>query len=380
MGRTFYFQLQPEGLGTPTVECLASYVHRLAAFHGVTLYQLLAHLDTWWGQRGGSRLMPLSRCCETGRMNGYNRDIEVIVRALEAATGLGVLRACTLLALKNVCAGNMVGATKLSRAWCPICYSEAEALGTPIYDQLIWQIHGIERCSTHGTALAQKCWNCGGLQRNSTSKTLLSRCELCDIPLYKQPIKGRLPQPDLYDLKHVASLVAFTSSNPEFAFELGQFTKFSSYMIGRHTRKKLIAHLGDTFHKRAHHIKPKLTSLMEISTYFDTSMVAILSSPGDAAAQADLGFDPIVHERASRPRYKNAEREMRTLKCLEDALSGTPPFPTVSTVCLIAGVSSGYMIHNFPRLVSQLIEARKRCLSHEKRKKANRVMRLLRNE
>lgn len=379
MAKTFYFQLKPEGLGTPEVECLASYIHRIADTHGVTLYQLLAHLGAWWGARVGGAT-PFTKRCQSGKLNGYSPDVEVLVQALEEATGLEVLRSCTLLALKKVCAANSSGATKPSRAWCPICYAEAESLGTPVYDRLIWQIQGIDRCITHDAPLARECWNCGDIQRNTSSKTSLSRCELCNAPLYGDSIKPRASHAELYNVAHVASLVEFTATNPCFTFKLGNFSIFCDRMVERHSRKKLIAHLGDVFHKRWYHLLPKLMSMMEVSTYFDTSLVAMLASPEDAVAQADFGFDPIVHERVSRPSYGDAERKTRSLKCLKDALTGEAPFPSVLTVCSLAGVSRGYMSQNFSWLVSQLVEKRKTSQSRERLRKTGQVVRLLKDE
>lgn len=379
MAKTFYFQLKPEGLGTPEVECLASYIHRIAATHGVTLYQLLAHLGAWWGARVGGAT-PFTKRCQSGRLNGYSPDVEVLVQALEEATGLDVLRSCTLLALRKVCAANSSGATKPSRAWCPICYAEAEALGTPVYDRLIWQIQGIDRCLTHAAPLARECWNCSDIQRNTSSKTSLSRCELCEAPLYGDSMKPRASHADFYNVAHVASLVEFTASNPCFTFESGNFAIFCDRMVERHSRRKLIAHLGDVFHKRWYRWLPKLMTMMEVSTYFDASLIAMLASPEDAAAQADFGFDPIVHQRVSRPSYGDAERSIRSLKCLKDALSGKPPFPSVPTVSSLAGVSSGYMRQNFPELVSRLVKKRKASRSYARHMRTGQVMRLLKDE
>jgi hypothetical protein len=187
-------------------------------------------------------------------------------------------------------------------------------------------------------------------------------------------------RPNLYNIAHVASLLEFTSANPSFTFELGNFTIFCDHMIERHSRKKLMAHLGDVFHKRWYHLRPKLTSMMEVSTYFDTSLVAMLASPDDAVAQSDFGFDPVVHERASRTSYKDAERRSRSLRCLRDAISGAPPYQSVPTVASLAGVSSSYLMHNFPSLVSQLIEKRKKSRSREKLRKTGQVIHLLKKE
>lgn len=380
MGKTFYFQLHPEGLGTSEVECLVSYIHRLAASHGVTLYQLLAHLRTWRQPRAENRPALLPKQCQSGRWNGYSPDVKVIVQALEAATGLEVLRACTLLALSNVCAANGTGALKLSRAWCPVCYAEAESHESPIYDRLIWQIQGIETCHIHGVGLAQTCWNCGDIQRNNGSKTSLSLCGRCEAPLSHRTLRRNVQPKDLYNIQHIISFFEFTSSNPVFEFELGRMTDFCDLMVQRYSRKILMRDLGDVFHKRWYHLKPQLMSMMAISTYFDTSLVSILTNPKDAAAQAGLGFDPIVNGRGSRPCYRDTDRSSRSLFYLESALSKELNAPSLRKVAILAGVSQNYIRYHFPDLVRQLIALTKKQKSNEKYQKTANVLKIIKAE
>ena len=380
MARTFYFQLRPAGLGTPEVECLASYLHRLAALHGVTLHQLLAHLTTWWETRPNTRPNKLPKHCTSGHFNGYSPDVAVLVSALEAATGSDILRACTLLSLKKVCAANGTGALKLSRAWCSACYADAEAEGSPIYDRLIWQLQGVDHCLTHHTPLMQQCCNCGDVQRNRTSKTLLSHCENCDAPLHVRIPLANKPRSERFDTHHLASLIEFTASNPAHEFQLGPMTTFCDLMVERYTRRKLLEDLGEVFHKRWYLLKPKLTSMMDISTYFDVPLLSILTSPIDAAAQIDFGFSPIIHDKGTSRNYKDSDRRERAYGCLKRALSAKPPYLSLSAVAALADVSSGYLKFNFPGMITRLMELRKRSNSRGMHLKTSLVKTLLKRE
>lgn len=44
---TYLLPLQPENLGTPDVEALASLLARLSLLHGVSNFQLSNHLQAW---------------------------------------------------------------------------------------------------------------------------------------------------------------------------------------------------------------------------------------------------------------------------------------------------------------------------------------------
>lgn len=380
MPRSFYFQLAPEGLGTSEVECLGSYLRRLAAHHGATLFQLLSHLDAWsrHENRGWQRNMPLSKRCQDGQYGGYSTDVERIVQIAEAATGLDTLRATTLLAMRRVCSRNGIDALKRIRAWCPACYAESYSTGQPVYDRLLWQIQGIHRCPNHNVRLVQRCWNCGCVQKSNCSTTTFDRCELCEAPLAGQAIERCTPRDDIYDLEHVESLIEFTSSDPGLEFEYRQLATFCGLMIKRYTRSALQNHLGNVFHASWRQVRPTLATLLAISAYFDIPVHWILTGPIDAAAQMDLGFDPIVRQRTAR-RYGDPVRSARGWTALNDAINGKPPYPSIPVVASLAGTSTGYLRAKYGKEVDKLVELRRMDDSVTKLAKTRAARRMLKD-
>ena len=379
MARTYYFQLQPEGLGTPEAECLASYLHRLAAYHGVTLHQLIEHLRAWEGwSRFSNRILPKN--CESGRFNGYSSDTDILVKTLDHATGLNCLRACTLLSLRSVAAGNGVGAIKQSRAWCPACYANADACGLPIYDRQAWQIVGVETCQTHHIPLVSRCWSCGCIQRSQTSKTTLSRCEVCEAILSKSVAAPVIGSDTRYTLRHVASFIAYISSRPDFQFKTGKLTTFCDLMVERYSRRKLMDDLGDVFHRRRYNVRPTLRSLLDLSTYFDIPLTDLLISPTEAAAQIALGFDPVIRKREHRPRARKSEKLDLAVLLLRRALSAGPPYPSVPSICAEAGVCFSYVHNSASDLTDRLVKLRKKSKAQMKLRKMRKITGLLQHE
>ena len=303
-----------------------------------------------------------------------------MVKTLDRATGLNCLRACTLLSLRSVAAGNGVGAIKQSRAWCPACYANADACGLPVYDRQAWQIVGVETCQTHHIPLVSRCWSCGCIQRSQTSKTTLSRCEVCEAILSKSLVAPIIGSDTRYTLRHVASFIAYISSRADFQFKTGELTTFCDLMVKRYSRRKLMDDLGDVFHRRCCNIRPTLRSLLDLSTYFDIPLTDLLISPTEAAAQIALGFDPVIRKREHRPRTRKSEKLDLAILLLRRALSAGPPYPSVPSICAEAGVCMSYVYNNASDLTDRLVKLRKKSQAQMKLRKMRKITGLLQRE
>lgn len=377
MPSSFFFSLEPEGLGSAEVECLASYLHRLAAAHGVTLYQLIDRLRHWWPGRAGKVRRSLPKHCHSVRFNGYGPDVEVLVAALCLATDLPTIRACTLLSMKEIGAGNRLGSVKQTRAWCPACYREAAKSGRTIYDRLLWQVQGVEKCQLHGIALIQACKSCGGLQRNQASRTSLALCESCGADLAGDPADWRGMEKAEINEALLNSLFEFTSSNPNYIFRPGAMTVFCDLMVERYSRRVLIRSLGELFHKRWYDLRMTITSMLEVSTYFDVPLEFILLDPRGAAAQMSLGFEAIHRSPVIRGKYRDSSRLERAQSILRNAIAEGPPYPTVTSIARMADMTTGYLRFNLQGSVKELTQLRSKQLAKTKAIKIRRIRQLL---
>lgn len=377
MPSSFFFSLEPEGLGSAEVECLASYLHRLAAAHGVTLYQLIDRLRRWWPERADALTGSLPKHCHSVRFNGYGPDVEALVTVLCKATGLPMIRACTLLSMKDVGAGNRIGSVKQTRAWCPACYGEAAKSGNTVYDRLMWQVQGIEKCPGHGLALIQACKCCGELQRNQASRTSLALCESCGADLVGDAADWTVAEGAEINEGNLNSLFEFTSSNPNYTFRLGGMTTFCDLMVERYSRRVLIRDLGELFHKRWYDLRMTITSMLEVSTYFDVPLGLILLDPKEAAAQMSLGFESVHRSPAIRGKYRDSSRLQRAQSILMNAIADGHPYPSVASIARMADMTTGYLRFNLQESVNELIKLRGKQLAKTKAIKVRRIRQLL---
>ncbi|MGH9631725.1 MAG: TniQ family protein [Bryobacteraceae bacterium] len=162
--RTRLYHQRPIGVGTPMVESLTGYIVRLAKAHALTPGALI--------------FKEFGRCVGTGRsgfadgvryystftydaqsLNGMTDRTEKWAAAVSAATGVEDLRFLTMLSWKQVFSTQ--GITRVMRAWCARCYREWQAVGTEIYEPLLWMLARVSVCPLHHQILTTICPHCG---------------------------------------------------------------------------------------------------------------------------------------------------------------------------------------------------------------------------
>jgi hypothetical protein len=160
--RTRLYRLEPIGLGTPMVECLSSYIHRLAEAHGLPTWILVCkELAPRFGQ--WSLLASNGHCDLFGELgmtiNGNNEtalEFTAILKHLTGHSDLSSLTFCRLGAL--VAAGRILRKTQ---AWCPECLEHRRGHSMPVYQPLIWMLSSLKACPIHGCPIEERCSKCG---------------------------------------------------------------------------------------------------------------------------------------------------------------------------------------------------------------------------
>lgn len=166
--RSYLYSLEPLGVGTPEVECLTSYVTRLAEAHSVATGVLMlqeiipllneqyefkteqARLNYQYGHMNQSR--------SKRALNGMGVMAASMVQVLEQLTLRSGLRSLTMLKWVNVLPTR--GLLRPIRAWCPLCYYEWHKVGQVIRDPLIWTIEVVTVCPHHHQRLLYHCPHC----------------------------------------------------------------------------------------------------------------------------------------------------------------------------------------------------------------------------
>lgn len=194
--RSRLHSLQPQGTGTALIECLTSYVSRLAASHCVSPSALLSSSiapligKKYWlqgGARQGTRGSALSKSfnIHTRAINGTGVIASDWVRTLQTLTLRHDLAQLTMLEWEHVFPN--LNLLRPTRAWCPACYDHWAKSHQPIYEPLLWVFRDVEVCVFHLCRLHVSCAKCNrALQWLSRSATP-GYCEKCHAWLGTQP-------------------------------------------------------------------------------------------------------------------------------------------------------------------------------------------------
>jgi hypothetical protein len=157
--RSQLYALEPIGIGTSQVECLTSYIIRLAATHrletGVLLRKILIptlNKPSLWKNNRANMGALLS---EANALNGVGNQASEWVELLELMTGRAGLQALTLLRWANVLPAKDL--LRQTRAWCPACYATWREQHHAIYDLLLWAFRVVEWCPLHKQRLHERC-------------------------------------------------------------------------------------------------------------------------------------------------------------------------------------------------------------------------------
>ncbi|MBT2685309.1 TniQ family protein [Bacillus sp. ISL-37] len=195
--RSTLFNIEPQGMNSPLVESLTSYISRISDYHclstGVFISKLLApylkkHYISAIATRGGNGFYD----CTNG-INGIGSLASDFVNVIELLTYRSDISKTTLLPWTGILPTR--GLLESKKKWCPFCYQEAINNTSIIYEPLIWFLKESKYCLIHKTFLVSKCIKC------SKEMNILSRnskpgfCDNCDCWLgsNKENLNNKIP-------------------------------------------------------------------------------------------------------------------------------------------------------------------------------------------
>lgn len=196
---TTLYHIQPIGIGTPHVESLWSFMHRIADATAVRLVDFFRYF--LWARLGLSGSSAAAFILRAANRELYGLRIAV---KIEEYTGQKGLAYVTLGPLNRFKAIQLYA--KKDRAWCSAC------LGCdPIpYERLEWTLEGVTDCSVHRRPLERCCPQCGEPQRFTFSKTSLTRCSRCDgkRTASKKPSCNRVDSMAVWKSSQIGGVIA----------------------------------------------------------------------------------------------------------------------------------------------------------------------------
>jgi TniQ len=183
--RSRLYPLTPIGLGTAQVECLTSYLMRLAAAHCLapgTLYQQVIFPLLRAAMLPSEPLQPSSQASlgairEAQVWNGMQEGAAQLVQVIEQLTCVSDLHLLTWLPWESVLSSQHL--LRRTRAWCPLCFSAWRQAGQTIYEPLWWTPQVMTACPRHECALVEHCPKCRRKLKTLSSHARAGYCSWC---------------------------------------------------------------------------------------------------------------------------------------------------------------------------------------------------------
>ena len=173
--------LIPIAVNTPMVECLTSYLTRLAESHSILISALITKelapiLTKDFTQYGSKKALNALFNCGVA-INSTGEIVELFLDTLNKLTLKQNLSALTLMPFKNYLSSREL--LSKTKTWCPDCYQDWKRANKTIYEPLLWTLSDVRVCSIHKRILKDLCPNCNRQIPWFTAKSRVGYCCYC---------------------------------------------------------------------------------------------------------------------------------------------------------------------------------------------------------
>lgn len=360
------------------MESVASYFHRLARVHQVTIGQLTQvvcnqspYLRIGEGPEVKWRALYPAMLCS------YSRQTEVLVHRLEKLTGEKNLARGTLLPLRENICRNQTGALEDTRRWCPKCYSTAT---DDFAEPLIWMMPLVSRCPIHDVPLERRCPHCGATQRAWRAGPLRKTCFKCRHSLTLSSADSGTSEWEGWCQHEMLKLVEHISSSensglaPDMAKEfIANLPRESAQIVSRGASIRELRKAQSKWPG----MRPRMKTIFKIASAWGTSPLDILLRPSEAASPSLFEVDvpmplPPVKRSFHEQSYRSCERRLQQLMKLPREVLLPPP----THVCRTFRVSNHFQLRCSEVWKKYMTEKNCRLNDHKENKilLANRYM------
>ena len=366
--RSRLYRLEPIGLGTPLVECLTSYIHRLAAAHGLPTWVLVCR-EIAPQFRRKSMLTANGHCDLFGKVgitiNGNNDTARETVAVLQMLTGQPMVRDMTFCRL-----GGLVAAHRILRgtqAWCPTCLDEWHQDGRIIYRPLIWLLSPLKSCPTHGCSLEDRCPGCGQHHASLVRYQWNGVCPRCSVWLGKirrgvgrcktAPLSAWDAFTALVLGRFVAAMQSLPDDLPETTFpsnvtDLMQ-TRFGGNCSG--LARPLRVHRSTVSDWANGSGRPSLTSLVGLAHCFGGEAMDWITGKVDPAHMAATRQIALADSAKLRRPLRRQQPEIVRVHLTAATNATEHPPRSLTAVCKQLGANQGSAKRLFPDLATKIM-------------------------
>jgi hypothetical protein len=391
--RSYLYCLEPIGIGTASVECLTSYLSRLAQVHLVHPRRLIieelfpiferAYLPSGYGNNNLTAFWK-----DSATLNSTNLTTRDWVQALEKLTLRSDLRYLTMLTWSDVLSPRYL--LRRSKSWCAFCYREWCESGFQTYEPLIWMLEIVTVCTHHNCYLTTQCVNQNCKRRISmlAPRTRPGYCDYCGCWL-GEPLKqaaGGVPTEEELEwqkwvVEAVSELLAaapFMSKQPRYEIFAEAVTEQLNNNFGGN-----VSALARRLHVSRRTIKdwvkgiqvPQIDSLLRFCYLAHVSLLCLLAKGATGVDPAGTGTTA-SQELKKKPKkhYRIFHGEQVRLALESELLTENYPPRPMSVVAKRLNFDHSFLCKHFPDLC-RAISARYQA--YRKKQRDERKQRIL---
>ncbi len=371
--RSRLYSLAPIGVGTPMVECLTSYINRLAWLYRISSRILIAeeiipHLSRSYYFKSSPRA--ISNFCheEAMSVNSFGETSVDWSDTIEALTQQPDLQKLTLGEwASSIPSRRLLRATP---AWCPVCYAERQEKKLSIYQPLLWMLQIVTFCTQHDRKLEEQCNKCQKRQAVFPSKTQPGHCTHCGVWLGVSVEIAEEPEIDEEELlwqdwvvKTIEELRTVSVTFDAISWERISINLAACLeMKGEAARFSRLMGVSDGLISKWQHFEktPSFQKVLEICYAIDISPLQLMSDPA-SMRNAIQAISDHPHRRLVHHRLQVVNRE-EIREYLQAVLDGRRPCRAISQIECELGVGFKTIERIFPlecSLVSKQYKAQR---------------------
>ena len=176
---SYFYPIKPINIGTPMVECLNSYLKRLADAHNVKLRTLVSHIIFLHPEKRHllSKEPQLGSFTNQASYYSMAKSTSIIAESLELLTLQKGFKYMTMLTWKNVVYSQDL--YNFDKKWCPHCLDEWKKVDEDIYEPFIWYFDCATVCLKHKRKLEVLCPNPKCRRKQAAIRQSRGHCYVC---------------------------------------------------------------------------------------------------------------------------------------------------------------------------------------------------------
>jgi hypothetical protein len=360
--RSRLFHINPVGLGTPLVECLTSYISRVAQAHSISPGALQHHEVPKYG----AHRQNIFSCGIKSRARSFTAGINAtgtlaadFVSSIGKLTARNDLQYLTMIPWKSLFPSPML--MRGVAAWCPLCLTSWEQAAKPVYVPLLWTLEVVKFCPYHRHPLRFTCPHCSLPQPVLGQCSWVGFCARCKRRLGSDSGKDEAeryavvhqetPEWEIWVASQIADLIQAGFHDPPLATreQLAALVRIGSDLEGLSSFARLLGVSSTSVWEwRMGAKNPVLPASLRLARIFNVTLVNLLTGMVSPRELQSLNLEGVPHWRNLWGSRRSAPFNKETAaRQIDEALRELPP-PSLRAFVMRNGYHSVTIQKHFP--------------------------------